>query len=123
MSKLTTITLDSVAFYPVKVDVNGVASLRARGDTVADSSTISLQTRSSRTTAATKVTARLAIPYWFAPKGDTNKKQRETLRAEVSVVLPPNATLAQRQDVYNKLKAFIGDANFKTAVEHLESLF
>lgn len=123
MSQLTTMTLDTVQFYPVRVDSNGVATLRTRGDSVADSSMISLQVRPSRASGATKVTAKIAIPYWFTAKGDATKKGRETLRGEIVVVLPPNAAAASRADIYKKLKALIDSAQFKESVENLESLF
>lgn len=123
MSQLTQMTLDSVVFYPVRVDANGVATLRTRGDSVADASSVSLQTRPSKTSGATKVTAKIAIPYWFTAKGDTNKKGRETLRADITVVLPPNAAQASRADIYKKLKALVESAQFKESVENLESLF
>lgn len=123
MSQLTKMTLDGVEFFPVRVDANGVASLRTRGDSVADASSVSLQVRPSRTTGASKVTAKVALPYWFTAKGDANKKGRETVRAEVVFVLPPNAGLTTRQDIYKKLLALVQAAPFKDAVENLESLF
>lgn len=123
MSQLSKMTLDGVEFFPVRVDANGVASLRTRGDSVNDAKTVSLQVRPSKTSGATKVTGKLAIPYWFSPKGDSTKKARETERCDVTVVLPPNASLAHRQDIYKKLVALVGSPQFKDAVENLESLF
>lgn len=123
MSQLTKLTLDAVEFHPVRVDANGVASLRTRGDSVNDAKTVSLQVRPSRTSGATKVTAKIAIPYWYSPKGDSSKKAREVLRADVTFVLPPNADLSHRQDLYKKLKALVETAQLKDAVENLESLF
>lgn len=123
MGQLQKITLDTVEFHPVKVDNNGVAHLRTRGESINDASTISLQARNGRNGGASKVTAKIAIPYWYTAKGDASKKGRETMRVDVTVALPPNASLANRQDVYKKLKAFVESSAVKDAVENLESLF
>lgn len=123
MSQLTNITLGTTVYYPVRVDSNGVASLRTRGDSVSDASSISIQVRPSRASGATKVMAKIARPYWYTAKGDTNKKGREVARADFGVVIPPNASAADRAEIYKQIKAFVETSQFKEAIENLESLF
>lgn len=123
MSQLTTIALGQTTFYPVRVDANGVAHLRTRAESVSDSKVLSLQTRAPSKNGVTKVTGRYAYPFWYTAKNDTAKKAREIGRAEITVLIPANASLAIRQEIYKELKALVDSAAFKDSVEQLESLF
>lgn len=121
--QLTRITLNSKEFHPVKIDHNGVATLRVNGGAVVDAQHLTIQPRISRTNAASKVTAKLSVPYWFTPKGDTTKRGREVIRVDLTVALPPNCSDESRAEIVKDLQALVSAPLFVDCVKNLESIY
>lgn len=123
MAQLTTVTLNGVQFYPVRVDANGTAFLRARADKLALAKSFSLRVSTNKSSQVSAVNAKIGIPFIADDLLNPQKKSLHTLRADVRLVVPGAATLAQRRDLLKTLKAAIEDAVMTGAVENLETLF
>lgn len=123
MSQLTQITLGKTTYYPVRVDAQGIAHLRARGETVAESATMSVQVRPATKNGVTKVTIRIAKPYWVQSKANTGSQFMEIARSEVVFTLPKNATTELRDNMLQETLAALGVESVQNGVKLLESLF
>lgn len=121
--KFEEINLNSKTFIPVKIDQNGVATWRVNEGTVADAMHLTLQARISRSNTASKVTAKMTIPYWFTPKGDKSKQGREVLRVDLAVALPPNCSDELRSQIVNDLQALCQANFFTKCIRNLEAVY
>lgn len=123
MAQLKPVKLGEVTLNPVRIDPNGVAYLRQPGTSAVDASILTLQVRQPSRNGVTKVTGKFSVPYWFSLPGDASKKGQETLRCEVSVMIPAHASLEARTALLTQLKALVATDEMQKGIVDLESLY
>lgn len=124
MAQLKPIAVSGKTLTPTHVDANGVAQFVDLTQSSAVATTASVLVRRPKLrSGVTKVTGRMASPFIYTLALDSTKKASEVLRGEINIMIPANATPAQRKEFFDTFKAFIQTTEFTASVEKLESLF
>jgi len=122
MSQQAAVTLNTVVYSPAGLR-NGVATWISRAaGIVAGFSKLTQQYRDPTTGTQTKIDFNLSIPV-LATADSTCACEGELVRtnsATVSVWVAGTSTLAERTDLYLRLKDLVGSSMFISAVEDLD---
>jgi len=119
------------SFSPVKIDVQGVASLADRSNGIAIGfPQISLLVRnSSKTSKNFRVSAKIVVPTLEAtsPSTATGIQPAPTKAydclATIEFVLPERSTTLERENVLAYVKNFLANANVTNAVTSFEAIY